>query len=190
MRVGERIEVPPESREAGEARTAFEAFARREQQPLVAFAWSLTGSFTAAEEIVQEALTVAWRSWDRVSGYDKPGAWARRVVVSRCTDRRRRAGREQRALLRLFHRRPDDSIELPPADDELWIAVRALPDRQAQAVALHYLEDLPVAEIAEILKCTEGTVKTHLHRGRTALARALGLRDVDDPAEDGRDEDG
>ena len=50
-------------------------------------------------------------------------------------------------------------------------AVRALPARQAQAIALHYLEDRSVADIAEILECSESTVKVHLHKGRTKLAR-------------------
>ena len=57
----------------------------------------------------------------------------------------------------------------------LWEAVRSLPERQAHVVALHYLEDRPIGEIAEILQCAEGTVKSHLHRGRLALARTLEL---------------
>lgn len=60
-------------------------------------------------------------------------------------------------------------------DAELWAAVRRLSDRQAQVVALHYLEDRSVASIAETLRCAEGTVKVHLHRGRLSLARTLGL---------------
>jgi RNA polymerase sigma-70 factor (ECF subfamily) len=63
-----------------------------------------------------------------------------------------------------------------PADDErFWHEVRALPSRQAQCVALHYLEDRPVVEIAEILGCSSSTVKVHLHRGRLALAERLHL---------------
>lgn len=62
--------------------------------------------------------------------------------------------------------------QLPP-DDSFWAALRSLPDRQAQAVALHYLEDLPVSEIARVLDIAEGTVKVHLHRGRLALAELL-----------------
>lgn len=188
MQVGEAIE-PPEEVDAGygsdddkaddatvdDATAAFAVFVRREQQPLVAFAWSLTGSFATAEEVVQEAMTEAWRSWDRVVGFDKPGAWARRVVISRCTDRRRRAGREERALVRLASRRPDDRVKPSQPDEELWAAIRELPERQSHAVALYYLEDLAVADIAEVLGCAQGTVKAHLHKGRLALAQALGL---------------
>ena len=64
---------------------------------------------------------------------------------------------------------------LPAEDEEFWKAVRALPKRQSQAIALFYLEDLSIAEISEILDCAQGTVKAHLHKGRAALARKLGL---------------
>ena len=56
---------------------------------------------------------------------------------------------------------------------EVWRAVRALPKRQAQAIALLYWEDLSVKEIAAVLECGEETVKTHLKRGRQALAAVL-----------------
>jgi RNA polymerase sigma factor (sigma-70 family) len=154
----------------------FDAFARRERRPLVAFAWSLTGDLGLAEDLAQDALQAAWQAWDRVGGFDKPGAWARRVVANRAAGHGRRTGREQRALGRLAGR-PVPVVELQPADHRFWIEVRNLPERQAQAVALHYLEDLSIADIAEALGCAEGTVKVHLHRGRLALARALGLLD-------------
>jgi RNA polymerase sigma-70 factor, ECF subfamily len=153
----------------------FDAFARRERAALVAFGWSLTGSLPVAEELAQEALAAAWAAWDRVGGFDKPGAWARRVVANRAATRRRRAGREARALGRLWSRRGTDEIEMPRNDAELWRLVRRLPERQAHVVALHYVDDRSVAEIAKLLDCTEGTVKTHLHRARVSLARALDL---------------
>jgi RNA polymerase sigma-70 factor, ECF subfamily len=154
---------------------AFDAFAQRERSALLAFAWSLTGSLPAAEELVQEALAAAWAAWDRVSDFDKPGAWARKVVANRAATRRRSAGREARALGRLGFRRVADKVDLPHGDAELWGLVRALPARQAQVIALHYVDDRSVAEIAGLLDCTVGTVKTHLHRARVALAQALDL---------------
>jgi RNA polymerase sigma-70 factor (ECF subfamily) len=160
---------------AVDAACDFEDFARRQRSGLVAFAWSLTGSLPAAEELAQEALTAAWSAWDRVGGYDKPGAWARKVVANRASTRRRSLGREARALGRLGSRWAADRVELPQADASLWDLVRALPERQAQVVALHYVDDRSVAEIALLLGCAEGTVKTHLHRGRLALAKALDL---------------
>ena len=61
----------------------------------------------------------------------------------------------------------------PEPTDDFWALVRQLPPRQAAAVALHYLEDRPVTEVAAILGCAEGTAKAHLHKGRAALARLL-----------------
>ena len=64
--------------------------------------------------------------------------------------------------------------EVPAAaDPELWRLVRRLPEQQRWAVALHYVEDRPVAEVAAVLGCSEGTVKTHLSRARATLARQL-----------------
>jgi len=60
-----------------------------------------------------------------------------------------------------------------PPDPAFWDALRSLPDRQAEVVALHYVEDLAVADVARILGIAEGTVKVHLHRGRLALAERL-----------------
>lgn len=160
----------------------FEAFVRRERRPLTAFAWSLTGDRGVAEDVVQEALEAAWQRWGEVSGYDRPGAWARRVVANRAAGRGRRAGRERRAYGRWMGGRSDE-VEPEMPDESFWDEVRNLPERQAQAVALFYLEDLPVADIAVVLGCAEGTVKAHLHRGRLRLAHALGLVDATDGAE-------
>jgi RNA polymerase sigma-70 factor (ECF subfamily) len=179
MDVDEAAVEPPTVRGGRPADDGFAAFARRERRPLVAFAWSLTGDFAAAEDAAQEALEAAWHRWDQVGGYDKPGAWARRVVANRAAGRHRRSGRERRALTR-WAGGAVDSVELSPADDQFWRAVRVLPPRQAQAVALHYLEDRSIADIATVLGCAEGTVKVHLHRGRLALARTLGLMDGED----------
>jgi RNA polymerase sigma-70 factor, ECF subfamily len=155
--------------------STFDVFARRQRRALVAFAWSLTGDLAAAEDLAQDALQAAWQAWDTVGALDAPGAWVRRAVANRAAGHLRRAGREHRALARLAGR-PARTVELEPADHQFWAAVRSLPERQAQAVALFYLEDCPVSEIAEVLGCAPGTVKVHLHRGRQALAVALGLR--------------
>jgi RNA polymerase sigma-70 factor, ECF subfamily len=160
----------------------FDAFATRERRRLVAFAWSLTGDRGVAEDLAQEAMEAAWQRWGEVSGYDRPGAWARRVVANRAAGRGRRAGRERRAYRRWLGGRADEAEPEMP-DGHFWAEVRKLPERQAQAVALFYLEDLPIADIAVVLGCAEGTVKAHLHRGRLRLAHALGLVDAQDGAE-------
>jgi RNA polymerase sigma-70 factor, ECF subfamily len=153
------------------AHTSFAVFARRQRRSLVALAWTLTGDLGAAEEVAQDALHATWQAWN-LGRVDHPDSWARRVVANRAIDRVRRAGRERRALA-LLAAEPDRVAELPTTDHEFWHAVRALPARQAQVIALHYVEDRSVAEIAEILGCAGATVKVHLHRGRRALADSL-----------------
>ena len=64
--------------------------------------------------------------------------------------------------------------------DRFWAAVRTLPRRQQAVVALHYLEDRSVADVAQVLGIAEGTVKAHLHKARAALADRLAI----DPEED------
>jgi len=141
---------------------------------VIGLAYALSGSRTAAEDLAQEAFLAAHKSWAKIGAYDNPGAWVRRVVANKSVSMFRRRIREAKALTRL---RTADKVmpALTVEDDAFWGAVRALPKRQAQAIALHYLEDRPVMEIAEILDCAEGTVKVHLRNGRLKLADTLGL---------------
>jgi len=96
----------------------------------------------------------------------------RRVAVNLATSAVRRRLIEATARARFWAREP--APELPASEADFWRVVRSLPRRrQAQAIALHYLEDLSVAESARVLGCAEGTVTAHLHNGREALARRL-----------------
>jgi RNA polymerase sigma-70 factor (ECF subfamily) len=156
---------------------SYEAFYAANRRDVVALAWSLSGDRSTAEELAQDAFVEALRSWDRIGRYERPDAWVRRVVANRAVSRFRRGRSERGALTRLRAERPVvvHAPSLPDEDERFWREVRALPPRQAQCVALHYLEERPVAEIAEILGCTASTVKVHLHRGRLALAARLDL---------------
>jgi RNA polymerase sigma factor (sigma-70 family) len=154
----------------------YTAFFRQEVRSLIALAAAIAGA-DRAEEIAQEALLRAHRDWERISRYDKPGAWVRRVTINLATSSRRRLSAERRALERAGARRQMDAP--PPEVDGFWALVRRLPHRQAAAVALHYLEDLSIADIADALGCTESTAKAHLHQARRTLAAEL--RDDHDP---------
>ncbi len=151
----------------------FEQFYRSEYRPVVGLAFALSGSRVAAEDIAQDAFLAAHRSWEQVGRYEHPGAWVRRVVANLSASFFRTKAREAKALARL---KPRQSFipRMPAEDEAFWKAVRSLPTRQAQAIALFYLEDRAVTDIAELLGCTESTVKVHLHKGRTSLARRLG----------------
>jgi RNA polymerase sigma-70 factor (sigma-E family) len=152
----------------------FDAFFRREYRALVGLAVVLTGDRAAAEDLAQDALLAAHRKWDQLGDYDDPGAWVRRVVANRSASTWRRRTRELRAVTRLGQQRAEYVLPLEPPDAEFWDAVRALPTRQAQCVALRYLEDRDIGEIATILQIAAPTVRVHLHEGRTTLARRLG----------------
>jgi RNA polymerase sigma-70 factor, ECF subfamily len=155
----------------------FEQFYEREYPRVVSFAYALGGSWVAAEDAAQEAFLRAHRDWERVGRYQQPGAWVRRVVANLGVSAFRHRMAEARALVRLAARRDPDP---PPAAEtaDFWRAVRALPARQRQAIALFYLEDWPTTEIGRFLGCSDATVRSHLHRGRQALAKRLGEPDA------------
>jgi RNA polymerase sigma-70 factor (sigma-E family) len=158
-----------------EVRETFDAFYEREYRSVVGLAYALSGSRSGAEDIAQDAFLAAYRRWDDIARYEKPGAWVRRVVANMAVSFFRRSISEARALARLASLRHENLAPLPEEASEFWKAVRALSRRQAQVIALRYLEDLSIAGIARTLDLAEGTVKAHLHRGSRLLASRLGL---------------
>ena len=151
----------------------FDAFFAEEYQPVVGLAFVLVGRRSVAEELAQDAFLAAYRRWDRIGRYDDPAAWVRRVVANMATSFWRTRTREARAFARLTSRRTDPK-DTETGDDEFWASVRVLPRRQAQCIALRYMEDRSTREIAEVLGIAEATVRVHLHAGRQALAARLG----------------
>jgi len=151
----------------------FEDFYGREYLAVVGLAYALSGSRWGAEDLAQEAFLAAHRDWDRIGAYDQPGAWVRRVVANLSVSGFRRRAAEAKALARIPFGQEASLPDLGAGDPDFWAAVRALPRRQAQVMALYYLEDRSVSQVAEILDVTLGTVKRHLHNGRQALARRL-----------------
>jgi RNA polymerase sigma-70 factor (ECF subfamily) len=154
----------------------FDDFYRQEHRHVLGLAFVLTGNQWVAEDTAQDAFTAAFRRWRSIVAYDSPSAWIRRVTCNRAASVLRRRVREAKALMRLVGR-TQSYIELDDGDNAFWQAVRQLPPRQAQVVALYYMEDYSVRQIAEVLDCSEGTVKTHLSRARDAVARQLQLED-------------
>lgn len=174
----------------------FDRFCAEEYASVAGLAFVLTGSWATAEDVTQDAFFAAFRKWDQLQRYDKPGAWVRRVVANRAVSWRRRLGSEAKALTRLGARREraTDEIELP-ADAEVWALVRKLPPRQAQVFALTYVEDLSLEQVAAILAISEGTARTHLKRARAALIttapEAAGAPPADSrPVSEAHDEEG
>ena len=128
-----------------------------------------------AEDITQDAFVQLLRHWKKVSRYDRPGAWVRRVAIRLAVEAARRE--RVRTLL-------ERNVEPPPirgpVDVDVMRAVRQLPGMQRAAVVLCYFEDLPLSEIAGILRCSDATVRVHLHRARKRLAELLGEEVIED----------
>lgn len=159
---------------------SFDAFYGRELPAVVAVVYALTGNRWVAEDLANDAFVATYRRWAKVSAYDRPGAFVRRVAINLAASWRRRLAAEAKALARLATARPTVVGQLDPPATEFWAQVRRLPRRQAQAVALHYVEDLAVDQIAEILGVAPATVRVHLHRARVELAAHLGESLEDD----------
>ena len=163
----------PEPRASGEpSPEPFRAFYEREYRGLVALAASLIGDRYMAEDIAQDALFVALRRWDHVAALESPLGWVRRVVANKSVSLIRRRLAELRALTRVGSL-ADRRADAPESDEDFWVLVRSLPRRQAQVVALHYVSDMSVMEIAATLGCKEGSVKASLFKARQRLLKSL-----------------
>ena len=155
---------------------SFDSFYRREMPALVRFTTALVRRRDVAEELAQEAMLRAHARWDQVSSYDDPSAWVRRVAANAAKNVFRRWSIESRTLVRARSWRADEAAEARQGSmaPELWEAVSRLPLQQRSAVALYYLEDRSLEDIAIIIGCSASTARVHLHRGRQQLAQAMG----------------
>jgi RNA polymerase sigma-70 factor (sigma-E family) len=134
---------------------------------LVRLAHLITGSNVVAEDVVQEAVVGLRRHWQQV---DNPGGYLRTSVVNLARRHLRRRDVERRhAAVDPTERQVTDDPEI----DDTWAAICRLPSRQRAVLALRFYEDLSYTEIAEILGCRVGTVKSNLHRGLARLRKEL-----------------
>jgi RNA polymerase sigma-70 factor, ECF subfamily len=170
--VGSDAKGPTVAKAGDTDSTGFDGFYCRELPRLVTLARGLCGS-AFAEDIAQEAMLAAYRHWGELSRMEHREAWVRRVCANMAVSHFRRRAIEARAIVRLARRR--EPADLPPTHGEFWTRLRQLPRRQAQVAALRYVYELSVQDIAETLRCSEGTVKTHLSRARHALVNGLDL---------------
>jgi RNA polymerase sigma-70 factor, ECF subfamily len=138
---------------------------------LVGQIYAMTGNLAEAQDVVQEAFVRAWDKRSQLTLTQSPEAWVRTVAGRLAVSRWRRARSGLRAVFR--HGTPETVPSPGPEHAALVDALRKIPEQQRQAIVLHYLCDLPVADVAEETGVPEGTVKARLARGRAALARHL-----------------
>lgn len=143
---------------------------------LTGFAYLICGDRIAAQDLVQSALTKTLRHWKRVD-HGRAEAYVRTAIVNeqRMAWRRRSRGELPTAVLPETAAR--DGYREVDELDALRQALLRLPVRQRAAIVLRHLEDRPVSEVAELLGCSEGTVKSQTSRGLIRL-RALLAEDT------------
>ena len=150
----------------------YEEFADARLVALLRYAVMLTGDPHQAQDLVQETMVRVQLNWRRVARADSPERYVRRMLTNQFVDWRRGSW-VRRVLLR---GEPDEAVAAP-ADhaqytvdrDQVWSWLAGLPRRQRATLVLRYYEDLPDAEIAEILGCAVGTVRSCISRALTTL---------------------
>jgi len=153
--------MPTEKASAG-----FEETYREHRLPLLRFAYLLCGSRETSEDVVQSAFTSAQPRWDQI---ESPASYLRRSVLNLVKDGQRRRYR----LAPLVSAPSAEAVALPPEVDETWTLIQQLSWPQRAVVVLHYYEDLPLVEIAQVLKRSESTVRSDHRRALDRLRKAL-----------------
>ncbi|GIF49210.1 RNA polymerase sigma-70 factor (ECF subfamily) [Asanoa ferruginea] len=149
----------------------FDDFYAAHYAEIVVQVFAAYGDRQDAEDVAQEAFVRALARWQRLDSYDDPAAWVRRVAFNLAASRWRRL----RTAHAFLQSQRDEPVIEPPGAERLAIveALATLPHRVRRAMALRYLVDLPIAEIAAREGVPEATVRSWLHRGRIALAARL-----------------
>lgn len=163
----------------GGARRQFEVFVAAQTERLFRTAYLMTGDVADAEDLVQEAFIRIARRWNQVRSMEHPAAYARRALVNLALDGARRRSKERAELDAPgggFEQADKNAAQALREIDDLaefrW-ALAQVPPGQRAVLVLRYWEDLAVAEVAEILGCSAGTVKSAASRGAARLAGIL-----------------
>jgi len=149
--------------------TTFEDYVRERGPGLLRFAGVLSGDRGTAEDVVQEVLARAARRSDGISPLDAPDAYVRRMVVNEYLSWRRKWSRVVPTAVVLEDFAGADFADAHAERDALARRLDALSPRQRAVLVLRFYEDLPDRQIAEVLGCPVGTVRSHVSRALTAL---------------------
>ncbi|MEU0556834.1 SigE family RNA polymerase sigma factor [Dactylosporangium sp. NPDC006015] len=154
----------------------FEEYIAARGPSLIRFARVLTGDPHRAEDLVQEALAKAYPRWNRILRTDQPDVYVRRVIANAAHSWWRRRSNREPAV--------GEPVDGPAAGDHgtetverdaMWRQIRRLSERQRTVLVLRYYEDLDDATIADIMRCSQATVRTHAARALQALRLRLGV---------------
>jgi RNA polymerase sigma factor (sigma-70 family) len=154
---------------------AFERLVHRWQEPLLNYAFRLTGDWPAAQDAVQETWLVVIRGLLSLREVVRFRAWLFRIASHKCQDFWRRCQASRRVAEELQQRSDPPGATLPPRLDaaDLEAAFGRLAPESRTVLALMYLQDFSVGEMAEILSLPEGTVKSRLFHARQELRQLM-----------------
>jgi RNA polymerase sigma-70 factor (sigma-E family) len=172
---------PAAGTRAQRAKADFDQFVVTSSDALLRTAYLVAWDAAEAEDLVQDCLLAVARRWPRVRRMEHPHAYARRVLVNLALDGAQRRTRRRQELVGDDHAAlaavPDasssDRLHAVGVRAELVQALGTLPPRQRAVLVLRYFEDLSEAQVAELLGCSVGTVKSTASRGLTRLQAAL-----------------
>lgn len=148
----------------------FAGFVEARERALQRTAWLLTGDWALAEDLVQTALARTWPRWARISERDDPEIYVRKVMLNTWSTWRRRRWRGEQASVTL----PECPVPGDLASDvasrvAIGQALRKLTDRQRTVLVLRVFDDLSEAQVARVLDCAVGTVKSTLSQAVAKL---------------------
>jgi RNA polymerase sigma-70 factor (sigma-E family) len=148
----------------------FEEFAATRMPGVLRFAAVLTGDLADAEDLAQEVLTRAYSRWNRIGGLDRPDLYVRKMMLNEYLSWRRRPARQIPAGAGLEPASTaSDHAQQYIEREALLAELGKLSRRQRAVLVLRYYEDRGDAEIAELLGCSRGTVRSHASRALAAL---------------------
>ena len=157
-------------------------FVQPSEERMMSCIWRIVRDRESARDAMQNALATIWRKRRLVAGHANPEALILRICREAAIDQVRHSAR------RAVHETPLPELPEPapgPSDNphlqlcaaetaqQVRAAVAALPGNQALAVLMHLVEELPYAEVAAALECSEATVRVHVRRGREKLRQTL-----------------
>jgi RNA polymerase sigma-70 factor (sigma-E family) len=157
----------------------FAAFVATRSAALLSFAHVLTGDRYDAEDVVQTALAATALGWHRLRSKDNPEGYVRRAIVTTHLNRQRRRPWLERSTGEVPEPTgPGTGGAGPAADDlderdEMWRVLATLPPRQRAVLVLRYYEDLSEADIADVLGCSRGTVKSQAAKALDRLRQSF-----------------
>lgn len=155
-------------------RLSFDELVMSSERRLLRLALMLSGGVHSAEDLVQTVLARAHRRWDQIGALDKPDAYLSKMVVNEFLSWRRLLKNQEIPLEHLPDAPAGDDVSARLAQrDAAWRLLAGLPRQQRAVLVLRFYEDLPDDEIAAVLGCSQGTVRSNASRGLANLRAHL-----------------